>query len=129
MIVAAFETMGLSNREKNLELRTVNKIVMPLTESRTEKVEMHTDSSNSEAINELLKLSTQMDFEKKNMERENILLFGAVDQYLFEHQNFINNYDQLNTVEEKTKNFLSLLLKQSDEIVESNSEDIFILDF
>jgi hypothetical protein len=132
MIVAAFESVGLSNREKNLELRTVKKIVMPLHESREtieKEIALNTDSANSETVNELLKLSTQMDFEKKNMERENILLFGAVDQYLFEHQGYIANYESLSTTEDKQRSFMSLLLKKSDEIVALNSEDVFILDF
>lgn len=129
IIVATFESLGLSNREKNLELRTVPNIVIPTTEKvSVDTLEQNKNEANAESFQEKLKQSAHIDFEKKIQERENILLYGAVDQYLFEHQNYIKNYKAITTQEEKTRFFLNLILKQSEEIIQSNSEDLFVFD-
>jgi hypothetical protein len=129
MVVATFESLGLSNREKNLELRSVPNIIIPVTDKVSlDTLDQNKNDAKSESFQEKLKQSAHIDFEKKILERENILLYGAVDQYLFEHKNYIKNYESVTSQEEKTKFFLSLILKQSDEIIESNSEDLFMFD-
>ncbi len=128
MVVATFESLGLSNRERNLEMRSVQNIVIPVTDKVSiDTFDQHKEA-NAESFQEKLKLSAHIEFEKKILERENILLYGAVDQYLFEHQKYIKNYEAVTTQEEKTKFFLSLILKQSDEIIQTNSEDLFVFD-
>ena len=125
IIVATFESLGLSNREKNLEMRTVQNIVIPVSDK------VIVDVGNSIEVNhelqEKLKISASIDFQKKILERENILLFGAVEQYLFEHQSYINNYESVTSQDDKTKFFLSLILKKTDEI-DTTGEEIFVFD-
>jgi hypothetical protein len=135
IIVATFESLGLSNREKNLELRTVQSVVIPVNYN-PDKVTVEVNNNNNElsgeagveSFQEKLKISAQIDFEKKTLERENILLYGAVDQYLFEHKNYIENYENLSTTEQKTKFFMSLILNKSEDIINSNAEDSFYID-
>ena len=127
IVVATFESLGLSNREKNLEMRTVQNIVIPVSDKITIEVEQ-ANEANME-LQEKLKISTSIDFQKKILERENILLYGAVEQYLFEHQTYIKNYEAITSQEDKTKFFLNLILKKADESVEADvPEDLFVFD-
>ncbi len=125
MVVATFESLGLSNREKNLEMRSVQNIVIPVGEKVTIDVEQN---QNEAELQEKLTMSAKVDFQKKILERENILLYGAVEQYLFEHQAYLKNYESGISQDEKTKYFLSLILKKTDELVDSNPEDLVIFD-
>jgi len=127
IVVATFESLGLSNRERNLEMRTVQNIVIPVTDKITIETDHNQIEANAE-LQEKIKQSTYIDFQKKILERENILLYGAVDQYLFEHQNYIKNFEYSSSEFEKTKIFLSLIQKKTEEFVESNSEDDLIFD-
>ena len=126
IVVATFESLGLSNREKNLEMRSVQNIVIPVHEKITVEVVEQSDSENTPELQEKLKISASIDFQRKNLERENILLFGAMEQYLFEHQNYVKNYDAIISQDDKTKFFLNLILKQSDASVQV--EDPFVFD-
>merc|ERR1711976_24691 len=118
-----------SNRERNLEMRTVQNIVIPVHEKVTvDSVDTNKNEGNSESFQEKLKISAHIDFEKKNLELENILLYGAVDQYLFEHKEEIRDYDSISSQEDKTNFFLSLMLKQSEDIIKTNSDDMFVFD-
>lgn len=129
IVVATFESLGLSNREKNLEFRSVHNIVIPVAEKVSlDSVDQNKNEANVESLQEKIKQSAHIDFQKKILERENILLFGAVDQYLFEHQDYLKNSEAGKSQEEKTKFFLSLILKKSDEILQENSEDLFVFD-
>ena len=125
MVVATFESLGLSNREKNLEMRSVQNIVIPVGEKVTIDVEQN---QNEAELQEKLTMSAKVDFQKRILERENILLYGAVEQYLFEHQAYLKNYESGISQDEKTKYFLSLILKKTDELVDSNPEDLVIFD-
>lgn len=128
IVVATFESLGLSNRERNLEMRSVHNIVIPIGEKITVEVEQNGNEANQESLNEKLKISAHIEFQEKILERENILLYGAVEQYLFEHQNYLKNMEGVTSQEEKTKFLLSMILKKSDEIVESHAEDVFVFD-
>jgi hypothetical protein len=125
IIVATFESLGLSNREKNLEMRSVQNIVIPVNEKVTIDVEQNLKEAE---LQEKLKMSTEVDFQRKILERENILLYGAVEQYLFEHQAYLKNYEADISQDEKTKFFLSLILKKTDELVDSNPLDLVVFD-
>ena len=72
-------------------------------------------------------MSANIEIEKKIVERENILLYGAVDQYLFEHKIYSQNFDHI-TQEEKAKYFLNLIMNRSEEIIQSYTDDIFVFD-
>jgi hypothetical protein len=125
-IVATFESLGLSNREKNLELRSIPSIVIPISnepeKSQSELMKI-SDTVKDSSLTEKLKISTLLDFEKKNMKRENIILYGAVDQYLFEHKTDIKDFDSMKTSEEKAKFFLSLMIKKVQDIITADEEE------
>jgi hypothetical protein len=116
-IIAAFESLGLSNREKNLEIRTVSKVVISQAHSQVIEVK----ENNTEMFNEKLKLSAQFDYEKKILQRENILLFGALDQYMYE--NSVNNLMDGIGDSDKTKLLLSMVLNSQEAIM--NEEIMF----
>jgi len=127
IVIAFFESVGLSNREKNLELRNVHNIVMP-TNYKIEKINEGVDQLKSQLVLSSQTQSIKIDSEKKNADRVNILLLGAMEQYLFEHKDEIDNYEKIETANEKKEKFVSLLIKEKDEIVNANAEDLFIFD-
>ncbi len=99
-IIATFESLGLSNREKNLEVRSVQKIVIPVNNlDKNIKEVADAMEANSNSFNEKLKISTQIDMNKKIIEREKILLNGAMEQNLFENKYSILNFESLSTDE------------------------------
>ena len=98
MIVAAFESLGLANREQNLEYRSVQKIVIPIkTMDKNVAGISESTESNSSLLNERLKISTQIDLNNKILEREKILLNGAMEQNIFENNHLINDFENLTT--------------------------------
>ena len=97
LIVATFESLGLANREQNLEYRSVQKIVIPIkTMEKTVVGISESTESNSSLLNERLKISTQIDLNNKILEREKILLNGAMEQNIFEN-NHENDFENLTT--------------------------------
>ena len=134
IVIAFFESLGLSNREKNLELRNVHSVVIPLNynvEKMNEAVDLIKKEINtSSSVEEKIKLSLNIEIDRRNIERENILLFGAMDQYLFENKDSIKNYDKIRNQEakDKSKTFLTILLREKEEIINSNAEDTFVFD-
>ena len=130
IVVATFESLGLSNREKNLEIRNVQNIVFPVTiindKNKKEELEslMTKEKPNTDSLNEKLKISAVLDFERKSAERENLLIYAAMDQFLYENNYIVND-------ENKTKQVLSILLRKSHNIVEStfsNEEEVVFAD-
>jgi len=125
IIVATFEFLGLSNREKNLESRNLSNMIIaiPYTDPDNPYIELNNETKinllNQNEFNKKIKISTQKDIEDKNMEREKILLNAAVEQYFYE------NYESENvhylTNEEKIKRIYSVLIKDN---VEENQKDI-----
>jgi len=100
MIIATFESLGLSNREKNLEFRSVQKIVIPIHTIEKNIIEnSESADTNSNSLNEKLKISTQIDMDKKLIEREKILLYGAMEQSIFENNISIQNFENFTTDE------------------------------
>ena len=98
IVIATFESLGLSNREKNLEFRTVQKIVMPVN-SIEKNLVSESAEFNSNNLNEKLKILKQIDLNKKVIEREKILLNGAMEQNIFENNYSFENFEKLTTDE------------------------------
>jgi hypothetical protein len=118
IIIATFETLGLSNREKNLELRTVQTIdTHLLSEITNEKLVENIGIRADTIINDKIKKATRLDIVKKNMERENILLIGAVNQYLYEKRGSNSEFQNL-SIERLVYQFRK----------EEEEEDSFLLD-
>jgi len=117
IIVATFEGLGLSNREKNLEIRNVQNVVFPVTILNEKKQDelvsiLSTEQPNTESLNEKLKISAKIDFQRKSAERENLLIYAAMDQFIFENNLDMNHSD-------KTSQILSIILNRAHSIVES----------
>ena len=125
LVVATFESLGLSNREKNLEFRSVQKIVIPINKMERNIVEIQESSeSNSNLLNERLKISTQIDLNKKILGREKILLNGAMEQNIYENNHVINDFDQL-TTDEKIIKFYSEICSLPQTIINTSTEFFF----
>ena len=124
MIVATFESLGLSNREKNLEFRSVQKIVIPInTMEKNIEISESTESKSS-ILNERLKISTQIDLNNKILEREKILLNGAMEQNIFENNHVLNDFEDL-TTDQKIIKFYSEFSSSNAEAVINNGSDFF----
>lgn len=87
LVIGTFETLGLTNKDK-VELRRKKNVNSPVscTKGRN-RIKLSEPKRIEEPFNEKMKISAQIDLEKRNVQRNNILLFGAIEQYLFEHQN------------------------------------------
>jgi len=118
MIIATFESLGLSNREKNLEFRSVQKIVIPINTVEKNIIEVN-DALEPDSIsfNEKLRKSTQIDLNNKIIEREKILLNGAMEQNIYENQFSLSNFHKLST-DEKIILFYSELCQDSNSVKE-----------
>jgi hypothetical protein len=129
IVIAIFESLGLSNREKNLESRNFQNIVLPLSIIKGEaalqdsKVFVNSEKPQTKYLDEKLKIYTKIDFEKKSEERENILIYSAIDQFLYNNNINVNK-------SERVKEILSIILKRTQDIVQSKygKEDIVFTD-
>jgi hypothetical protein len=127
IVIAFFESIGLSNREKNLELRNEQNNVIPLNYN-LEKISEGIGKMRMEAPpKQKPKVSRIMNTEKRNQEIANIILSGAMEQYLFEHKSLVDD-EKVDTIDDKTKQFLSLLLKEKEEIIKTQTDDLFMFD-
>ena len=91
IIIFSIELMGLSNKESNLEIRLINKRVIPVMKIKEKNSKkFHNDKKNSNTFDDKLKISTQIDNSRRILMRENILVSGA-----FEQNNFENLYPEI----------------------------------
>lgn len=129
MIVATFESLGLSNREKNLEFRSIQKIVIPINTNQEKERALDISEAfdnNINLLNEKLKISTIFDQNRKILEREKIILNGAMEQNIFENdlplkEEFLNL-----TTEQKIIKFYSHLINEKfDDSDKGDSEFFF----
>ena len=84
LIIFSFEQMGLTNKESNLEMRSINKRVIPVKMQEKKAKNVHIANKSSNSFDDKLKISTEIDNTRRLLERENILLSGAFDQKDFE---------------------------------------------
>jgi hypothetical protein len=130
IVVATFESLGLSNREKNLEIRSVQNIVFPVIighkKEESPKISK-SDLPNMETFNQKLKISAQLDSDNRNLERENLLMHSAIDQFLNENNVIIEN------PEKKVQAAIQMILNSTKTIIQENvvqlEEDFLIADF
>jgi hypothetical protein len=82
--IFSIELIGLSNKESNLEIRSINKRVIPIIKKEEyAKIESNTKKIYN-TFDDKLKISTQRDNSRRILMRENILLNGAFEQTNFE---------------------------------------------
>ena len=79
IIIATFESLGLSNREKNLELRSVPLVAV---QHNLKSIE---EGVKADSQDNKLRYRGIKDLENSNKLRDDMLLYGAVDQYLYEN--------------------------------------------
>lgn len=127
IVVATFESLGLSNREKNLELRNLSNMVIAvenkdyseLSFSELSQVAVVKTPHSQEILNERIKHFTKKDLEDKSLERNKILLSAAIDQYIYEN-NEEHNLKYLSQ-EEKMRQIFTKLIRES--ACDSNTQD------
>lgn len=89
IIIATFESLGLSNREKNLELRNVPLVAVQLN---LKNIEEGVESKTSDTILSNSKQIKDMEF---NSDFQNqMILSAAVDQYLYESLSSTDSFDE-----------------------------------
>ena len=132
-IVATFESLGLSNRERNLEFRNLSNMVIAIEGAENTEIsytELNKSTKinnlNSNELNERIKIFAQKDFEDKNLERGKMLLTGAVEQYIYEN-NETENVKYLSQ-EEKIRRIYTQLIRGSG-CEETQDEKVFNEDF
>lgn len=118
IIIATFESFGLSNREKNLEFRSVQKIVIPINTVDKNIIDVNDAlEPDSNSFYEKIRKSTQIDLNNKIIEREKILLNGAMEQNIYENQYTIPNFELLST-DEKIVLFYSEICQKCKRVKE-----------
>jgi len=137
IVIATFESLGLSNRERNIEFRNLSNMVIALN-SKDNTQFSYTDLNQSDKIknldslelNQRLRVITQKDFEDKNIERSKMLLNAAVDQYIYEKDKS-ENLRSLSK-EEKIKRIFDHIMKENrydeTEKEENEKEEDFYFD-
>ena len=118
IIIATFETLGLSNREKNLELRSIPLVAVQLNLKTIEEginAENQPGNDNSVQVNKKIEESAEVN--KEN--RENMMLSAAVDQYLYENTTDDENTDEF----VENKNTDSIKLSEIQEYVNYKLND------
>lgn len=128
IIVFSFESLGLSNKEKNLEIRTVNKKVIPIKiqEKKAKKVRS-LEKENSNALKQKIKIVTEMDLTKRIIERESILLSGAIEQKIYENNINLVNFENSN-YQEKLVKLNNIILENSLSGNFKNDKEDFFFD-
>ena len=118
IIIATFETLGLSNREKNLELRSIPLVAVQLNLKTIEEginAENQSGNDNSVQVHEKIEESAKVN--KEN--RENMMLSAAVDQYLYENTTDDEKTDEF----VENKNTDSIKLSEIQEYVNYKLND------
>lgn len=87
--VFSVELIGLSNKESNLEIRTINNRVIPIIVNEEKAKNVPNVNKNTNSFDEKLRISTAKDNSRRVIMRENILLSGALGQEKFD--NFIHD--------------------------------------
>merc|ERR1712032_555066 len=100
MIIFSFEQLGLTNKESNIEMRSVNKRVIPVkTNSQKKKraKKVRDSKKNSNSFDDKIRMFTEIDKSRVIIERENILISGALEQKAYEN-NVQIEYENLNSI-------------------------------
>jgi hypothetical protein len=122
IVVATFESLGLSNREKNLEHRLIQNMDLSiesfdksyLQDSQASiKTELKSiNNNNNYVLTEKLKMDSQKDLENKNLERNKILFTGAIEQYLYENKENFPNSENV-AIEDKIRRFYNFVFRSN----------------
>lgn len=94
LIIFSFESLGLSNKESNLEIRTINKRVVIMNDSKANSA--HSGNKSSSTLDtRQLKKHNDFDHKKKIFEMEKILYKGAIEQQDYQDRLFIEKLEAI----------------------------------
>lgn len=102
LIIFSFEALGLSNRENNLEYRTINKKVIPVKIQEKKSNDSQDLKRRSSTLDNKLKVFNEIDSERKIHLIEKILYKGALEQKHYENSVLLN---KLNSIKDYFDNF------------------------
>ncbi len=118
LIIFSFESLGLSNKESNLEIRTINKRLIPVNIQDTKANNAHSCNKSSSTLDtDKLKKFNDIDHKNKIFEMEKILYKGAIDQQNYQDRLYIEMLESINN----KSNFDFI----KNDLVRKNDEDIF----
>lgn len=126
-IIAAFESLGLSNREVNLERRSVPKVVIKIQKNDELIEQQISDFGNNETLNKKLKITNQIEIQEKVSNRDNIMLTGALDQFFFENAEKVVNLNKMDDFD-KRKQFFDMILVNAEAVYKEHNDDLFFID-
>ena len=99
LMVFSFETLGLSNIESNLEIRTINKRVIPVVKIQEREANYaHSTYKSSSTLENKLKISNEFDIERKKIEMAKILMIGAIQQQNYESIQLDENIEEITNI-------------------------------
>ena len=139
IVVATFESLGLSNREKNLEHRLIQNMDLSIDSLQNRQIlnakilgnqdltKLNGINSSNNLLIDRIKVDSIKDIEKKNLERNRILFEGAIDQFLYENKENFENCENLK-IEEKNFIFIEFSLngnKQRNENKKTSSDEFY----
>lgn len=100
LIIFSIESLGLSNREGNLEIRTINKRVIPVKIQEKKVNIAHSSYKSSSTFNNKVKISNEIDNEKRILELQRIIWKGAKEQQKYENILFIQKLESIRNKKE-----------------------------
>lgn len=134
IVVATFESLGLSNRERNLEFRNLSNMVIAFEGTDPSEISYadlnqspKIKNLDSQELNHKIKIFTQKDIEDKNIERNKMLLSAAVDQYIYENNE--NENVRYLSQEEKIRRIYVQLMRENGCEENNNEEKVAKEDF
>lgn len=120
LIIAFFESLGLTNRQNVIEMRNVEKTVIPIKETlEPEQLlsQNRIQKLNTNEFRQILQKYDELYTEQKEYLRDSILLDGVVDQYLYENKMAYNSTIQIEinaNVNDKLIKYIELLNENYD---------------
>ncbi len=137
IVVATFESLGLSNREKNLEHRLIQNMDLSIesfdknlyaSSKTTIKAELKAfrfKKENSHLLIQKLKMDSKKDIENKNLERNKILFNGAIEQYLYENKENFPDSENV-SIEDKIEKFYNFVFRTISKNCSENKNNNYI---
>lgn len=121
IVVATFESLGLSNREKNLEHRLIQNMDLSIESIdksyyQGSRIIINGElknlnlNNNCDFLIQKLKTDSRKDLENKKLERNKILFTGAIEQYLYENKDNFPNSENV-SYEDKIRRFYNFIFK------------------
>lgn len=124
IVIATFESLGLSNRERNLEIRSVPLVAVQLN---LKTIEERIDQVNEEEVDSttFLRMHALKDFEDSDRARADMILLGAVDQYVYENS---TESESQNLISEEDLSYLHQNKNNVEQITNEEEIDLSFFD-